>query len=58
MDFVRAALANGILEGMTLDDLMECAIHAESCDDWEEAVNLLSQTMPQQTCVVSMIVIK
>ena len=56
MDFVRAALANGILEDMTIDDLLEVALEARSVEDWEEAVNLLAQTQPT-SCVCGAIVV-
>ena len=45
-DYLRAGLANAILEGMSLDDLMEVALEARTVEDWEEAVNILSQTIP------------
>ena len=56
MDYVRSALANGILEDMTIDDLIEVALEARSVEDWEEAVNLLAQTQPA-SCVCGVIVV-
>lgn len=56
MDYVRGALANGILEDMTIDDLLEVALDARTVEDWEEAVNLLAQTQPA-SCVIADIVI-
>jgi len=48
MDYVRATLANAILEGMDVNDLIEVSLDARTTEDWEEAVNLLAQTMPHQ----------
>ena len=57
-DYLRAALANAILEDMSLDDVMECAIHAATIEDFEEAVNVLAQTVPGDPCNIVTLVIK
>ena len=43
MDYVRGAIANAMAEGMALSDLWECAAHAENCEVFDTAVNLLAQ---------------
>ena len=44
MDYVRGAIANAMLEEMTLSDLWECAAYARDTEAFDEAVNLLAQT--------------
>ena len=51
MDYVRAILAHAQYEGMTLDDLAACAEHADDLPDWDDATNILAQTMPLETSV-------
>jgi hypothetical protein len=46
MDWVRAAIANALIEEMTVFDLYEMAQHAETVESFEDAVNILSNTMP------------
>ena len=45
-DFLRAAIANAMIEDFTVRDLWECAQYAETIDDFDAAVNLLAQTVP------------
>jgi hypothetical protein len=46
MDYVRAALANAMIEGMTAEDLFFMAMHAQTARDFDDAVNMLANTMP------------
>ena len=41
MDYIRGALANGLASGLDLEDVIECAIYAETAEDFDDAVNLL-----------------
>ena len=45
-DYLRAGIANAMIEGMTVRDLWECAQYAETMDDFDAAVNMLAQTVP------------
>ena len=47
MDWVRAAIANALIEDMTVLDLYEMAEHAETAESFDDAVNILSNTIPQ-----------
>lgn len=42
MDWVRAAIANAIIEDMTVRDIWACAEHAETPQDFDTAINLLA----------------
>ena len=44
MDLVRAALANAMVEDMTLEDVARCAEYAATVEDFDTAVNELAQT--------------
>tara|TARA_R110000851_G_scaffold24597_2_gene71107 strand:+ start:207 stop:374 length:168 start_codon:yes stop_codon:yes gene_type:complete len=46
MDWVRAAIVNAYEEGMTVEDLLQMVANAETGEDFDEAVNLLTYTMP------------
>ena len=46
MDWVRAAIMNAHAEGMTVEDLLQMVANAETGEDFDEAVNLLTYTMP------------
>lgn len=48
MDYVRAAMANAMAEGMNMRDLWECAHHAETPERLDYAVNLLAQTRKEK----------
>lgn len=41
MDWVRAALANAIAEGLSLGDVAEMARHAKTPESFDKAVNEL-----------------
>lgn len=41
MDYVRAAIAQAMVENLTLDDLWRCAEHADTPETFDAAVNLL-----------------
>jgi len=43
MDWVRAALSNAVIEGLTLNDVAECARHAASPERFDSAVNELAR---------------
>lgn len=49
MDYVRAAIANAMVEGMTLDDLWACAEHAADGDAFDDAVNTLAQMVERDS---------
>ena len=49
MDWVRAAIMNAHVEGMTVEDLLQMVANAETGEDFDEAVNLLTYTMPINT---------
>jgi nitrogen regulatory protein PII len=46
MDWIRDAIANAAVENMDIADLIACAEHAETVEDFNSAVNLLAQTQP------------
>ena len=46
MDNVRAAIINALIEDMSLEDLWYCSEHADTTEDLDAAVNLLTYTMP------------
>jgi len=46
MDWFRAALDNAQAEGMTIDDLQAMAQHARTAQEFDTAVNVLTNTMP------------
>ena len=46
MDNVRAAIINALIEDMSLEDLWWCSEHADTTEDFDAAVNLLTYTMP------------
>lgn len=46
MDNVRAATINALIEDMSLEDLWYCSEHADTTEDFDAAVNLLTYTMP------------
>ena len=48
MDYVRGAIANAIVERMSLTDLYACAEHAETAEDFDTAVNLLAQMIESE----------
>ena len=41
MDVIRATLANAVASGLTLEDVLEMSIWAESVADFDDAVNIL-----------------
>lgn len=41
MDYVRAAIANALAEGVSINDLWKAAELAETAEDFDDAVNLL-----------------
>lgn len=41
MDHVRAALYNAAASGLTFADLVEAAIHADTTQDFDRAINML-----------------
>ena len=41
MDHVRSALYNAAASGLTFADLVEAAIHADTTEDFDQAVNML-----------------
>lgn len=45
MDYVRGAIANALAEDMNLADLWKCAAYAKNAKDFDNAVNLLAQTI-------------
>jgi len=45
MDWVRAALANAQTEGLSLDDVLAMAEHADTPEAFDRAVNELVRTM-------------
>lgn len=45
MDYIRGALANALCEDMSLADVYRCAEHAETPNAFDDAVNVLAQTM-------------
>jgi hypothetical protein len=47
MDYTLIALLQAKDEGLTLDDLIQCAQHAESAETFSDAVNLLSTMTPE-----------
>lgn len=47
MDWVRAAICNGIVEGMDILDLWACAENAETPQAFDTAVNELAAMMPE-----------
>ena len=47
MDYTLIALLQAKDEGLTLDDLIECAQHVESAETFSDAVNLLATMTPQ-----------
>lgn len=48
MAYVRGAIVNAMLEDMSLEDLFAAAEHAETCEAFDEAVNILAQTVPEE----------
>lgn len=48
IDHVKGTIALAIVEGLTLDDLWLCIEHAENIEAFDNAVNILANTMPQQ----------
>ena len=46
MDNVRAAIINALIEDMSLEDLWYCSEHADTTEDFDASVNLLTYTMP------------
>ena len=47
MDYVRAAICNAIVENMDIQDLWAMAEHAKTPEDFDRAVNELTETMPR-----------
>lgn len=45
MDWVRSALLNAVIEDMTVRDLLEMAAHARTTQEFDNAVNVLAQTV-------------
>ena len=41
MDYVRAAIANALAEGLSITDVWKAAEMAEAAEDFDDAVNLL-----------------
>ena len=41
MDYVRAAIANALAEGLSITDVWKAAEMAETAEDFDDAVNLL-----------------
>lgn len=46
MDWVRDALANGLASGLTAEDLLKAAWHADSVEGFNEAVNIMGLATP------------
>lgn len=46
IEWVRGAIYNALIEGMTVEDLWRMAEHAASCEAFDDAVNELSVTSP------------
>ena len=46
MDYVRSALSNALFEGLTVYDCIKAAEHAETAQQFENAVNELTETVP------------
>ena len=42
-EYIRAAIANAINEGMDIQDLQDAADHAATAEAFDRAVNLLAQ---------------
>lgn len=47
MDWIRGAIANAAIEGLEIEDLYACAEHAATPQDFDNAVNILAQTVPE-----------
>lgn len=48
MDWIRAAICNGIVEGMDILDLWACAENAETPEAFDKAVNELAAMLPAE----------
>lgn len=48
MDYTLIALCQAKDEGLTLDDLIQCAQYAESAETFADAVNLLATMTPHE----------
>ena len=48
MDWVRATLANAKASGMDLADVIRAAEHAASVETFDNAVNILADTLPTE----------
>lgn len=53
MDTVRSAIANAQATGLNIVDLARCAEHAETCEAFDDAVNLLAEATPNLSCEVT-----
>lgn len=45
MDYVRGAIANAMVEDMSLQDIWACAEHAQSPQSFDDAINELAGMM-------------
>jgi hypothetical protein len=54
MDYVRGALENALHSGLTLDDVCSMAANADTPDDFDHAVNMLAQAVPQDASQAKM----
>lgn len=48
MDLVRSALVNALFSGLSLNDVLSMAEFAEDAADFEDAVNMLAYTVPEE----------
>lgn len=46
MDYIRGALYNAIASGLTLQEVTDMAEHADTPQDFDEAVNIFSTATP------------
>jgi hypothetical protein len=49
MDYVRAALYNAAASGLTFADIVEAAVHADTPQDFDNAVNMLGLATSTET---------
>ena len=48
IDHVKGTIAQALCEGLTIDDLWLCIEYAESVQAFDDAVNIMATTMPQE----------
>ena len=46
MDYIRSALCNAAASGLDLGDVLEMAIHAETPEAFDDAINMLGCAAP------------